>query len=122
MDWCRQVARDSIAVVGDADKIIMGIPFYGRAWASTSTARAVHFRQASELLNDMPLVEAPTRQDSIPTYKYEVPVTVTVYYEDAESVAKRAAMYKKNGITRIGFWTLGQEDEDVWYYIKIPGR
>jgi spore germination protein YaaH len=116
--WCKQVADDSLDIAGEG-KVIMGVPFYGRKWSSISTSGSLHYGDTEDLPENATLLEKPQRKDFIPMYKYQVPVTVTVYYEDVESLAKRAALYETEGVKNIGFWTLGQEDEKIWDYIRV---
>jgi spore germination protein YaaH len=68
-------------------------------------------------------VTAVNRINGIPTFKYEtrisVPTTVTVYYDDEYSLSSRMEIYRKLGVTSIGFWRLGQETPAVWSILKL---
>jgi spore germination protein YaaH len=44
---------------------------------------------------------------------------VTGFYEDAQSIADRARMYRNLDVLKIGFWKIGQEDRGVWPYLKV---
>ena len=39
---------------------------------------------------------------------------VTVFYENSESLMKKALLYRESGAVGIGFWRLGQESKDFW--------
>jgi hypothetical protein len=117
MNWCKTVAAYALKAVG-AEKLVMGIPFYGRAWADTSTNRALIYDTAEKLREEHASPERG-RENGIPLFTYEVPVTVTVYYEDAYSIAFRQDMYLNQGVANIGFWSLGQEADDTWRYLEL---
>jgi spore germination protein YaaH len=117
MAWCRNVASYALKTIG-VKKLVMGLPFYGRSWANTATARALIASSTDTILKEqnIGLVE---RENGIPTFTYNVNVKVTVYFEDAYSLAARMGMYRNLGVNKIGFWRIGQEDTAVWDYIKI---
>jgi spore germination protein YaaH len=119
MAWCKKVAAYALGVLGSG-KLIMGMPFYGRAWGNTATARAL-VSDTTEKLKDEFGVKEISRENGIPYFSYETQVKVTVYYEDPYSVAARAAMYDKQGVSKIGFWSLGQESRAVWQTLRLVG-
>ncbi len=116
-DWGENVAEYALEAIGK-DKLVMGQPFYGRTWGSVSANRAYYYsgmeRQIRE--NDVDNVE---RVDNILRYTYTVPLTVTAYYDDAQSIEARSKIYKDMGIDKTGFWCLGQEDPDVWNRLSV---
>ena len=117
LQWCRRVAEYSLRAIG-REKLIMGLPFYGRAWGGTPTSRALIFSTTDTLLNTMNIT-ARTRENGIPTFNYDVTVSVKVYYEDEYSLSARMEMYRSMGVRAIGFWRLGQETPAVWNYLRI---
>jgi hypothetical protein len=117
MKWCRDVAAYALKTIGTG-KLVMGLPFYGRSWANKATARALIASTADSLMKDNG-VTAAERDNGVPTFTYEATVKVTVYFEDACSLALRMDMYRTAGVDKIGFWRLGQEDTAVWDYISV---
>jgi hypothetical protein len=117
MDWCRAVAAHALATVG-AEKLIMGLPFYGRAWGSINPSRAFIFSGIERLRTENRVTETG-RENGIPTFSYEVPVAVTVYYEDEYSLSARLEMYRSMGVKSAGFWRLGQETPAVWNLLEL---
>lgn len=115
--WCRRVAEYSLKTIG-ADKLIMGLPFYGRAWGHTNPSRALMYSGVETVIKDHRINDIQ-RENGIPTFKYEIPVVTTVYYEDGYSLSVRMEMYKSQGITAIGFWRLGQETPVVWKQLVL---
>jgi hypothetical protein len=117
MNWCRAVAVYGLNAIG-REKLIMGIPFYGRSWGDKTTSRALIHSTTEKLKSDYE-AQNIRREDGIPTFTYEVTVKVTVYYEDTYSLAARMNMYRERGVQKIGFWRLGQEAPDVWEKVKL---
>lgn len=120
MDWCKSVAEYSLKTIG-SEKLIMGLPFYGRTWGSINLFRAFHFSGIEQVKQDQRVTEV-RREQGIPTFTYEVPVTVTVYYEDDHSLSVRMEMYRTLGVQSIGFWALGQESPTVWKLLKLKNE
>jgi spore germination protein YaaH len=121
MGWCQRVARYSLETVG-TEKLIMGLPFYGRSWGNMNPNRALVYSTTEEILREQKTAEIQ-REDGIPYFKYTMPVSVTLYYEDIYSLSARLEMYKKMGVSQTGFWRLGYESRAFWAYIGLetPG-
>jgi spore germination protein YaaH len=117
MRWCRSVASYALSVVGE-EKLIMGIPFYGRAWGNTNPSRAYIFSGIERIKREND-VRQIRRSEGIPTFSYEIPVSVTVFYEDDFSLSVRMEMYRSLGVKSIGFWRLGQESPTVWDILEL---
>ena len=117
MNWCRDVAAYALKSIG-AEKLVMGVPFYGRAWGNTSTSRAL-VNATTERIKKEHGVQDIKRVNGIPTFTYDVLVKVTVFYEDEYSIATRLDMYRKQGVGAIGFWRLGQETMAVWSTLNL---
>ncbi|MDR0638126.1 MAG: glycoside hydrolase [Spirochaetaceae bacterium] len=115
--WCRNVAAYALKTIG-AQKLVMGIPFYGRSWANKTTARALIASTTDNIMKDNSITEVE-RENGVPKFTYTTNVKVTVYFEDAYSLAVRMDMYQTSGVDKIGFWRLGQEDTAVWNYVGI---
>ena len=117
MNWCNRVARHALDAIGP-EKLVMGLPFYGRSWGSVNTNRAYIHSGIEELMREQNINEI-RRENGIPNFKYEMPMSVTVYYEDEYSLSARLEMYKRMGINAVGFWRLGQETPAFWPLIKL---
>ena len=117
LDWCDSIATYGIETVGK-EKIVMGLPFYGRTWGSESFNIAYYFSSMQKVLRENK-VNNLTRKNGIPTFSYQAEVTVTGFYDDVHSLLIRINRYLANDVSAIGFWCLGQEDPRVWEYISI---
>jgi spore germination protein YaaH len=114
------VAAYALEILGP-DKLIMGLPFYGRTWGSVNPNRAC-FHSWIERIKRENNVDTVSRQDGIPTFTYEIPVTITVFYEDEYSLATRLSMYRTMGVHSVGFWALGQETPLVWELLHLEAK
>ncbi|GHT94180.1 hypothetical protein FACS1894141_0350 [Spirochaetia bacterium] len=119
LDWCRSIAAYAMETVGP-EKLIMGLPFYGRTWGNVNTFRAFYYSGIERIKRENNVTEV-RREKGIPTFSYEIPVTVTVYYEDVFSLSSRLELYRTMGVQAAGFWTLGQETPAVWNILKLEG-
>jgi hypothetical protein len=117
LEWCRRVAEYALSVIGP-EKLIMGLPFYGRAWGHINPSRALVYSGVEDLISEHEVGKIG-REEGIPTFEYEVPVKVKVYYDDEYSLSERMEMYRSLGVRSVGFWRLGQETPAVWKRIRL---
>jgi len=123
IDWCNNIAEHSLETIG-REKLVMGLPFYGRTWGSVSLDRAFYFSGIQRIMRENNISsEQIARENHIPTFTYDVPnVKVTSYYDDVHSLSIRLDNYYDLGVKGIGFWCLGQEDPRIWSHISISQR
>jgi spore germination protein YaaH len=117
MAWCKRVVDYANTRI-PADTLVMGLPFYGRAWTDKRLARAYKHSALRELIAEK-RVDRITREDGIPWFKYDEMVSVTVYYDDVVSLASRLSMYSDAGVRNVAFWRLGQEDPAIWGWLRL---
>jgi spore germination protein len=115
--WCRNVAEYAMRVIGN-EKLIMGIPFYGRAWEEKNHHVALLYSSTEKLIETYKVKEI-RRENGIPTFDYVANLNVKVYYDDEHSISTRMEMYKSMKIKAIGFWRIGQETPKVWEIIQL---
>jgi len=118
--WCKRVADYSLKVIGK-EKLIMGLPFYGRAWAKPNHAGAYVYTTIERIIKENNVTNI-RRENGIPAFDYNATVSVKVYYEDEYSLSARMEMYRNIGVNAIGFWRLGQETQAVWPLLKLGAR
>ena len=117
IDWCRKVMEYAKKSIPEK-KLIMGLPFYGRTWASETTAGAWYFSGANRIMTEHKVREV-IYEDEIPSFKYTAQVEVTGYFNDTYSVLQLARLYEEAGIKKMGVWRIGQEDPAFWDWVKI---
>lgn len=119
MDWCRKVAAYAISKVPQ-EKLVMGLPFYGRAWADKDLSRAYKYSSLSSLMNEKGIGEIQ-RLNDIPYLEYSESVRVRVYFDDYSSTMSRLRMYWATSVRNVAFWRLGQEDSAIWSRLRSLG-
>jgi len=117
LPWCKRVADYSLRVIGK-EKLIMGIPFYGRGWAKPNHSQAYIYTSVERVIKENN-VKNIRHENGIPAFDYNATVSVKVYFEDEYSLSARMEMYRSMGVKAIGFWRLGQETPAVWPYLKL---
>jgi hypothetical protein len=117
MGWCQRVASYALESIGP-EKLIMGLPFYGRTWGDVNPNRAFLYSGIERIMGEQNVSEIQ-RENGIPNFKYETPLSITVYYEDDYSLSARLEMYKRMGVASVGFWCLGQEIPTIWSILRL---
>ena len=115
--WCKNVCEFAKTQI-PPEKLIMGIPFYGRSWAEKNVAGAWYFSRIQTILKDNQ-IKRIEYEDDIPSFEHKVEVNVKTYFNDAYSVHKLGEFYKEAGVDKIGFWRIGHEDPNVWNWIGV---
>jgi hypothetical protein len=117
MDWCEKVAGYSLQAVG-REKLVMGIPFYGRAWGDSNPSRAYLHSGIESVMRENSVTNI-RRENGVPAFDYEASVSVKVYYEDDRSLSVRMDMYRAMGVAAVGFWRIGQESRGIWNLVRL---
>ncbi len=116
-EWCKKVLTYAKKDIPER-KLIMGVPFYGRTWASETTAGAWYNSGANRIMTEHG-VEEVLYEDDIPMFKYTANVEVTGYFNDTWSVLNLCKIYEDAGVKKVGFWRLGQEPEEFWDWVTV---
>lgn len=117
IEWCERVASYAMQTIGPA-KLVMGLPFYGRAWGHINPSRAYRFSTLSKLMEEKGITQKELRNGSN-YFEYTELVNVRVFYEDHRTTHGRAALYRQKGVNHIAFWRIGQEDQEIWKYLLV---
>jgi len=118
------------------DKIVLGIPFYGRYWenGSNTGGYGISLTVAEELIKKYrgQVVYDNTAQSAkaVITVKStdEKPYvfgktldagTYTIWYENEQSIKYKLKLVQKYNLKGSGSWSLGQETQNTWDYYKL---
>ena len=114
------------------DKIVIGVPFYGRVWGVDNTriqGQGVSIKTIQKILNQCPsTVTYDTASQSVKAEftvrqgdSFSVgggisltPGNYVVWYENHDSYEEKLALIEKYNLKGAGAWALGQEDVTIW--------
>jgi spore germination protein YaaH len=116
LPWCQKIFDYAVATV-PAEKLVMGIPLYGRAWQKETTARA--FRNA-EVWTDLRVTGATAVSSAAAggSYSYTTNVTIQVHFESMPSLDAKVDLYSSKPIAGLAFWRIGQEPIGYWDHLQ----
>lgn len=114
-DWCSRIANYATQTI-PAEKLVMGMPFYGRTWQSNNQAGAWYNSGINRIMRENE-VDTIVRENTVPSFSYKTEITVRGYFEDAYSTIEKCRLYKEKGVINIGFWQVGQADPNFWQWI-----
>jgi len=116
MEWSARVAAFAASKI-ESGKLVMGLPFYGRAWGDKKVNRAYKYSGIDSLIEEKS-IRVFFRENEVPWFRYEETVIVDVYYDDAESLLYRLRLYRDAGMHAVAFWRIGQEDTAIWARLR----
>ncbi len=116
MPWSKKVGEYSISVI-PSEKLVMGLPFYGRTWGDFTTNKAYYFSGINRLMSENNIHKVQ-REDGVPYFSFKKEIEITGYFEDEKSLVERTKLYKDLGIKNLAFWRVGQEDREYWNWLK----
>lgn len=118
-----------------SEKIVLGIPFYGRIWKDDGTIRGldVSLKIAKNLIEkydgnvvydgklQSPMARFTIKEndDLTELKKWDetlTPGTYTLWYENKNSIKAKLELAQKYNLKGTGIWSLGQETNDIWDY------
>lgn len=117
VDWCRKIADYAVTTI-PPEKLVMGLPFYGRSWASEKVSQGWYFEGVNRMMNEYKPGKVQYINE-VPTVDIKVTVDTEFWFEDAYSIVTKMRLYELSGIRHIAFWRIGQEDKTVWQWIKL---
>ncbi len=117
VDWCKKVMDYAVKKIPE-NKLVMGLPFYGRTWSDTPTSGAWYFSGVNRIMTENG-VETVEYIDDIPSFTYTTEVNVTGYFNDVYSLVNMCRIYKEANVQKVGFWRIGHEDSKIWDWLVI---
>lgn len=113
-----QAAVDYAARRVPTQKLLLGIPFYGREWVTTASgrlSRSMTYGDISPLL-ERPGVEVQWHDRwRAPWFEFrDGPELHTVWYEDPRSYREKLRLVRQNRLGGFAAWRLGSEDPQFW--------
>ena len=115
--WCAKVAEYARGAVA-SDKLVMGLPLYGRAWQDKRLARALRFRNVLDIVAEKK--STPNYTSDLGAYfEYSENVVVKVFYDDTRTILEKLKLYRAKNIASVSFWRIGQGPPELWSSIGV---
>jgi len=108
------------------EKLLLGLPFYGREWIETGdeiTTRNLAYLDARTLL-DRPEIRSQWDQRwRSPWFRYRDGSTLrTVWFEDRRSLKEKLQLMVEYRLRGFAAWRLGSEDPEFWPLAAAVGK
>lgn len=119
LHWCEAICHFAQKTI-PKEKLILGLPLYGRVWQIQEVSRPLKYFQALQLL-DSHQITLQYETDGSSHFQYHPRVDAMVYFENIDSLSKKLSLYQKMNILAVGFWRAGQEPTQFWQFLRKDG-
>ena len=116
LPWCAKIVDYAKSTI-ENDKIIMGLPLYGRAWPDKKLARALRFKSVQDVVAETKSTTSYTSEQGA-WFEYSESVVVKVFFDDERSLLEKLNLYRSREINAVSFWRIGQGPPEVWNRIQ----
>jgi spore germination protein YaaH len=116
-DWVEAALEYATARV-PCQKIVLGIPFYGREWIQSggeTLVRTLAFADAQNRIEQMSVERLWHERWRAPWFQYSDEIGLHVgWYEDNRSLEAKLELVQKYHLRGFAAWRLGLEDPEFW--------
>jgi spore germination protein YaaH len=124
-DWVKAALEYATSRV-PRQKILLGIPFYGREWIQSgdvTSARTLAFAEAENRLEQLSIERLWHERWRTPWFQYSSDSGLhTGWYEDSMSLEAKLELMQKYHLRGFAAWRLGFEDPKFWTLAAVKGR
>lgn len=112
LPWCHKIYQYAQQTISP-QKLIMGVPLYGRGWQNPKAlAHSYKNNAIEEELKQKRIRPTYTQEGGF--YSFSESVTISVYYETIGSLNKKINLYQSKPMRGLAFWRIGQEPARFW--------
>lgn len=119
LTFIREVVDLTLSKVAASEKVVVGLPFYSRVWATSEdgdlSRKEYTMSNAWELMAEVD--EDPEWDSESGTWYTEYTISGTTYdawLEDEETIRAKLDLVSGYDVAGVAFWCLGQEFNSVW--------
>ena len=112
LPWCEKIYAYALGTI-PPNKLVMGIPLYGRGWQTPTLARSYKNREIATELRDRQISPSNDWKTG-GAYSFAETVTINVHYETLQSLEAKINLYSQHPIRGTAYWRIGQEPEGFW--------
>ncbi|MGQ9842959.1 MAG: glycosyl hydrolase family 18 protein [Spirochaetota bacterium] len=116
LTWCKEVAEFAKSFI-PKEKLIMGLPLYGRSWQDKNFNKSVHYKHVKEMIK-ISNVQPHYDPENGAYFEFEEKIKVRVYFMDERAIFDRLKLYSSMSIDNIAFWRIGQGPAGMWQAIS----
>jgi len=133
LDWVESAIAGAIEATGAPDKLVLGLPAYGRNWPVTTVGvcptemvqgrTSVSARSVDELIERRSVTPTPVDATGEWSFEYELELTDgestcvqtrVVHYVDGDGIARRMDLAREYRLDGVALWAFGFDDAAVW--------
>jgi spore germination protein YaaH len=124
-DWVK-AALDYATARVPRQKLLLGIPFYGREWMQSgdvTSARTLTFEDAQNRMEQLRVAGLWDERWRTPWFQYRDDSGLhTGWYEDSRSLEAKLELMQKYHLRGFAAWRLGVEDPKFWTLVAVKAR
>jgi spore germination protein YaaH len=133
LEWVESAITGSIEAAGSPDKLVLGLPAYGRNWPVRTTGvcpadevqgqTSVSARTVDDLIQRRGATPIAVDETGEWQFEYELEVsdgittcvqTRQVHYVDGDGIALRMDLARQYRLDGVALWAFGFDDQAVW--------